>query len=947
VETTGQLTASTDVSLDNPLPAASSVSDQSASTTAYVMTGTIARGANVVGSSSGTDVSDSSADDSESSSPETKKHGHSGGKHKSAQQSGFNGNAQRSGFNGLTLDETAFSQRMKHLGSNRVRFGLYESYGNSVWDATPFSITDPKPQKLPIYRERFGADAGGPLLIPHLYDGRQKTFFFVDYELDRHTITVNKFATVPTAAERGGDFSALGITLYNPFSNIAGPRTSWGLQLPQQYLDPAAQGLLKLIPPPNLPGNILNYHQQLALPQSIDKVNTRFLHNVSPRTTLLAAYNLVSMSSLQSPMYPTVSDHLKVRSQNVTLGVTSNINPRFDNEIRFNFNRSRVQDLSGFAYTNNITGDLGIIGGSTAPMDWGAPAISLLNFTGLNDATPELTRNQTFRLSDNVAHYFPRHTVRFGGEVRRRYLSSFARTNPRGSYDFSGLMTSQLDDQGNPIDGTGYDFADFLLGLPDTTTIDNSVSSYYGRDWWFVGYVEDDWRIHPRLSLNIGLRYEYITPFTEKYNRLSTLILNPGFTAVAPVRPGQVRPFGSGIVPASILRQNTRDLEPRIGIVWRPLNRGPVIRAGYATFYTGTLYNSLFTDLTGQPPFAETQTPVTSATSLLTLKNGFPAVAPDFIQNTAALDPNFKLAYAQIWNMTVEMPISTSTTTEVTYTGTKGTYLKMVSSPNSPAPGPLLGADQRRRIPGVGDFDYETPSGNSIYNGVQIRFQRRMAHGLRLLTYYTFSKSIDDTSSIGLGTQSSVVQDWTNIRAERGLSTFDIRHQVRGWVSWEVPSAKRAGWIGNALSNWRIAPNFIINSGAHITPLISTLAANPTGALFSQRPDQICNPTLPANKRTTLSYVNTACFVIPAIGQFGDARRGAITGPGMTLVNLELARRLNIGDRYRMDFRVEAQNLFNHANYSNVVNTVGASSFGSVTSAEPMRTFDVVLKVHF
>jgi trimeric autotransporter adhesin len=956
METKGQLTASTDVSLNNPLPMVPGVSDQSASTTAYVMSGTIARGANIVGSPTGSDVSDSSGDDSESSSSKTGKHGHSGGKHKNAQQSGFNGNALQSGLNGnalqsgsngLTLDETAFSQKMKHLGSNRVRFGLYEIYGNSVWDATPFSITDPHPLKLPIYRERFGADAGGPLSIPHLYDGRQKTFFFVDYELDRHTVPVDKFATVPTAAQRGGDFSSLGTTLYNPYSNIAGPRTAWGTQVPQQYFDSAAQGLLKLIPPANLPGNILNYHQQQALPQSIDKLNTRLLHNISPRTSLLGAYNLVSMRSMQSPIYPTLSDHLSVMDQNVTLGVTINITPRFDNEIRFNFNRSRVQDLSGFAYTNNITGDLGMIGGATAPIDWGAPSISLLNFTGLSDVTPQLTRNQTFRLSDNVAHYFPRHTVRFGGEVRRRYLSSFVRTNPRGSYDFNGLMTSQLDDQGNPIDGTGYDFADFLIGLPDTTSVNNSEAYYYGRDWWFVGYVEDDWRIHPRFSLNIGLRYEYITPFTEKYNRLSTLLLNPAFTAVAPVQPGQAWPFGSGIVPASILLQNSHDLEPRIGIVWRPLNRGPVIRAGYATFYTGSIYNSLFTDLTGQPPFAETQTPVTSASSLLTLKNGFPAVAPDFIPNTAAVNPNFKLGYAQIWNMSVEMPISTSATTEVTYTGTKGTYLEMVSAPNSPTPGPLIGADQRRRIPMAGDFNYETPAGNSIYNGVQVRFQRHMAHGLRFLTYYTFSKSIDDTNSIGLGTQSSVVQDWTNIPAERGLSTFDIRHQLRSWLTWEVPSAKRGGWIGNALNNWRIAPNLIVSSGAHITPLISTLAANPTGALFSQRPDQICNPTLAASQRTALRFINTACFAIAPIGQFGDARRGAITGPGMTLVNLELARRLNIGERYRMDFRVEAQNLLNHANYTNLVNTVGASSFGSVTSAEPMRTFDLVLRVHF
>lgn len=943
VETKGQPTASTDVSVDNPLPSAPGVSDQSASNTAYLIPGTIARGANVMGATSDPNASDNSGDDSEGDSSK-KKHGHSGsgGKHKDAQQSGSSG---------LSLDELAFNQKMKHLGSNRVRFGLYESYGNSVADATPYSIDDPNAKKLPVYRERFGANAGGPLVIPHLYDGRENTFFFVDYELDRHTDPVNKFDTVPTAAERGGDFSGPGLTLYNPFSNIAGPRTVWGSQVPQQYLDSAAQGLLKLVPLPNLPGDILNYHYQQVLPQSIDKVNTRILHSVSPRTTLLAAYNLVSLRSDQAPMYPTLSDHLSVLDQNVTLGMTVNINPRFINEIRFNFNRSRVQDNSGFAFNNNITGNLGMTGGATAPIDWGAPSISLVNFTGLNDATPELTRNQTFRLGDNVSRYFSKHTLRFGGEVRRRELSSFARANPRGSYDFSGIMTSQLDAQGNPTSG-GSDLADFLIGLPDTTTVDTSVASYYGRAWWLVGYFEDDWRIHPRFSINLGLRYEYVTPYTEKYGRFSTLLLNPTITNVAPVQPGQPSPFGAGVVPASILGVNSHNLEPRIGIAWRPLNRGPVIRAGYGIFYTGSVYNFLFAELTGQPPFAQTFSPVTSATSLLTLKNGFPPVAPDFIPNTRAIDPNQKLGYAQIWNVSMEIPISNSTTTEVTYTGTKGTHLEMVFSPNSPTPGPLIGSDQRRQIPNVGNFNYDTSGGNSIYHGVQVRFQRRMAHGVRFLAYYTFSKSIDDTSAIGTGTVNSIVQDWRNIPAERGLSDFDIRHQLRSWMTWELPFGERGrwlrqGWIGDALSNWRIAPNLVYNSGSHITPLISDAAANPTGALFSQRPDQICDPTLPASQRSPLQYINTSCFVIAPIGQFGNARRGSITAPSMTVVNLELARRLHVGERYRMDLRVEGQNLFNHPNYLNLVNTVGASDFGAITAAAPMRTVDLVLRLHF
>jgi len=970
VETKGQPTASTDVSLDNPLPSAPGVSDQPTSNTAYLIPGTIARGANVMGATADPNASDNSGDDSESDSSK-KKHSHSGsgGKHKDAQQSGSSG---------LSLDELAFNQKMKHLGANRVRFGFYESYGNSLTDAIPFSVNDPNPKKLPGYRERFGANAGGPLVIPHIFDGREKTFFFVDYELDRHTDPVSKFLTVPTMAERGGDLSALGVTLYNPCSSgtpgptcvlNTGTRAPLGTQIPQQYLDPTAQALLQYIPLPNLPGNTLNYHQQQSLPQGIDKVNTRILHSLSPRTTLLVAYNLVDMRSDQAPMYPTLSENLDLMDHNVTLGVTVNINPRFIAETRFNFSRASTRDLSGFAYTNNIEGNLGIAGGSILPIDWGAPGIGMVTFSGLSDATPELVHNQTFRLAENLSKYFSKHTLRFGGEVRRRDLSSFVRANPRGVYEFSGLMSAQLDANGQAVDGTGSDLADFLMGLPETTTLDTSVASYYNRDWWLVGYFEDDWRIRPRFSIDFGLRYEYVTPYSEKYNRYSTLVLNPEVlnpaipdsalfgqsNLVAAVQPGQINPFTGRVVPASILQTPAHNLEPRIGIAWRPLNRGPVIRAGYGIFYTGSVYNVLTGELTGQPPFAQTFSPITSPTGLLTLKNGFPPVAADVISNSNAVDPNYKLGYAQIWNVSMEMPISNSTTTEVTYTGTKGTHLEMVFQTNSTTPGPLLGADSRFRIANATNFNYDTSAGNSIYHGVQVRFQRRMAHGVRFLAYYTFSKSIDDTNAIGIGTANSVVQNWRDPAGDRGLSSFDIRHQFRSWVTWELPFGDRGlwlrqGWIGDALSNWRVAPNLIINSGGHITPLIYSLAADPSGAIFAERPNEGCNPNLPASQRSTLRYFNTNCFTFPdtsVTGIFGNAPRGAITGPGSFIVNLELARRLHVGERYRMDVRLEGQNLFNHPNYTNVINTLGASDFGSVTSALPMRTIDLVLRVHF
>ena len=216
----------------------------------------------------------------------------------------------------------------------------------------------------------------------------------------------------------------------------------------------------------------------------------------------------------------------------------------------------------------------------------------------------------------------------------------------------------------------------------------------------------------------------------------------------------------------------------------------------------------------------------------------------------------------------MEMPISNSTTTEVTYTGTKGTHLEMVFQPNSTDSRP---GDRRRwppPHPNATNFNYDTSAGNSIYHGVQVRFQRRMAHGVRFLAYYTFSKSIDDTNAIGVGTANSVVQDWRNPAGDRGLSSFDMRHQFRSWVTWELPFGDRGrwlrqGWIGDALSNWRVAPNLILNSGAHITPLIYSLAADPSGAIFAERPNESCNPNLPASQRSPVRYFNTSCFTFP------------------------------------------------------------------------------------
>jgi trimeric autotransporter adhesin len=955
VEPTGQPTAMADSVPQTSNSPAGNPLGQTTSSDSFLLSGTVASSRNFQNADVG-DQGDSLSgqDNPEDDSAQEKSAGKSKRKHS---QQGHGHHAKAAATDPGNIDEGTdvllANQRMKHLGANRVRFSLSNVYGNSIWNARPYSLAGESPTKLSNYNERFGASAGGPLLLPGIYDGRKRTFFYVNYQLDHQLDPLNTFLTVPLPAERRGDFSERGVQLFDPKSNLSGPRKPLGSVIPADRLDPAAQGLMNLIPLPNLPGTVQNYHRQGVVPQRIDRLNARVLHSLSAQLSLEASYNLVSLRAENSTPYPSFSGHQSVRDQNLTIGLTQNWTPRFLNQTQTNFNRSRIQSLNGFAYKQDLAGHLGITGISGAPIDWGAPAINLTNFDGISDAIPAIDRNQTVRLVDNISYTLHKHTMRAGGEIRRREINTFSDPTPRGDFTFTGLMTSQLDSSGHTIHGTGFDLADFLLGLPETTNVRFGSSRNYGRDWWFASYFEDDWRVHPRFSVNLGVRYELVTPLSEKYNRLANLDLNPTITAVALVLPGQPAQF-SGSLPASLIRIDTRDWAPRVGFAWRPLNRGPVIRGGYGMFYTGSVYNQVFTSMIDQAPFAQSQTSLTSDTRVLTLENGFPPQAPDLNPNTIAVNPDYQVGYAQIWNLSVETPISPSLTIETTYTGTKGTHLDLLLAPNQALPGNPIGADSRRRIPNAADFTYETSGADSIFHGVQVRVQRRMAHGMRFLTLYTFSKSIDDASAIGVGNKNNLVQNFTNIAAERGLSSFDVRHQLRNWFSYELPFGERGRWLRNGwtsalCSNWKVSSVTVFSSGARFTPLLSGADVNGTGAIFSQRPDKVANPNLPSDQRKAFQFFNSNAFAFPPVDRFGDAARGSIIGPGVMTVDFALQRRMHFGSdgRVRADFRWEVQNALNHPNYSGLSTVIDGDAFGRVRGTQPMRTMDIAIKVHF
>ena len=846
-------------------------------------------------------------------------------------------------------------QRIMRQTINRVRFSFFERFGTSAWDARPYSLTAQNPEKLNTYRNRFGISLGGPMVLPKIYDGRDKTFFFLNYNGNYSTSAIDSFSTVPLLEERMGDFSTRGLQLFDPFSNLIGPRTPLGSVIPAGMLDPAALGLLQFIPEPNLPGLVQNFHLQATVPNSSHMVNFRIMHTISPKLNLQVSYNLNSSHSRSVANVPELRSRGSGLGQNATIGFTQQFSQRFNHNSQLNWTRQRNDSLSRFAFTQDIAGGLGITGISTDPVNWGVPQINYTNFVDLNDPIPSLRRNQTVRYTDSLMYARGKHTLRAGGEVRR--MQNNLRTDPtaRGLFTFTGLMTADLDANRQPVAGTGWDFADFLLGLPQSTNVRFGSTSTYFRNWGLSGFVQDDWRIHPRFSAQIGVRYEFFTPLVERYDKIANLDVDDAITAVAVVLPGQTAPF-SGIIGRALIKPDNNNWSPRVGIAWRPkVKMATTVRAGYGVFYNNSIYTQLAFSMANQPPHANAQTLLTSSAQVLTLVNGFPVVPVGDVSNTIAVDPDYRVGYAQIWNFSVQTQVTRNWNAEVVYTGTKGTHLDLFRSPNRALPGGPLGTEFNRRIPNAPGFTYDTYGASSIYHALRATLQRRFAGGLMVRSQYTFGKSLDNASSIGGGAQ-VVVQDDNNFDAERGRSSFDVRHQFTTFFMVELPFGERRrwakrGWQAAWFGEWSLNGNVTLNAGTPFTARVLGSAANNsgTGNSFSERPDQVGDPNLPRDQRTIARWFNTDAFALPAPGVFGNASRNTISGPGTAQVNFSVGRGIRFGpdNRRRFDLRWEVQNLFNHPNFSGIGTVVNSTNYGRVLGARAMRSMDLSLRVSF
>jgi hypothetical protein len=880
---------------------------------------------------------------------------------------GFGG---RGGGPGGPFMGGGFPGRGGMMRQSRFNGSVYSTYQNSFLNARPYSLTGEELNQALQINNTFGAQIGGPL--PWGSSGgstrrrQQPGMWFVSYSGSRNRNPYSIFTTVPTELERSGDFSQTSlhagplagqnVVIYDPASGSATPFAD--AKIPASRIDPASAALLQYIPLPNLPGSVQNYTLQRSLISSSETISARINTRLSNKDNVFANYSYRSGDSVSSQIFPGLDTDRTNRSQNVSLGGIHRFQPRFILNYRITFNRVRNLSSNPFSFTNDVAGKLGITGISNDPINYGIPTVSFTNYGDLQLGSPALNRTQTLTFSGGLNKIGNKHSFQIGGDLGFNQRNMDTDPNARGTFDFTGFATSAFDKEGYPLAGTGYDFADFLLGLPYQTSRRYGSSNNYLRSKNFSVFFQDNWRARANLTVNFGVRYEYIQPYYELYDHMVSLDVAPDFTAVAPVFPMQSGPY-SGPFPRSLVNGDKNDFGPRIGIAWKPKSSSHyVFRAGYGIFYSPSTYPYIASQLIGQPPFAVNQTVLTTPETPLTLQNGFPVDPSITILNSYAIDPDYRVGYVQQWNANLQTQLLKLYTLEIGYSGARGTRLDILRAPNRAPSGVSPGNTQNSLgISNAGIFLYQQSGANSILHSGRVQVMRRFSRGFRLQSSYTLSKSIDDASGVG-GGGLVVVQNDRDIAAERALSSFDQRHRFDTSFNFELPFGERrrflastAPFLQTLIAGWNLMGSYQLYSGTPLTArLLGNLSNNSgTGSNSSERPDSTgVSPTLSGSGQTTGHYFNTQAFAIPLPGLFGNAGRNTIPGPGTNQLNLSLRKSFRLDDNNRrVDLTWQVSNALNHPNWGGVSTVVNALNFGQVTSVRSMRQMTLNLRVSF
>jgi hypothetical protein len=861
---------------------------------------------------------------------------------------------------------------------------LYVQDDNAALDAQAYSLSGQEAGKASYNQLKAGAFIGTPVKVPGLFDWSKTTFLTAGWYGIRGSTPYDAYSTVPTLAERGGNFSGLTSRDGSPIL-IYDPQT--GQPFPSNIIDPsefssAAAALLPYIPVPNLPGTTQNFHYITSAESDTDNLSLRLIHNFisgggpgfappggggggrgggrrGPRNNINVGFNWTRVKSAIVNPFPSLAGSTNTQGWNGNARWTYG-KGKITNSLGFTYNHNRTSTTNLYSGVTDVAGNAGITGISTDPFDWGLPGFSFNGFTGLSGPIPSRELDQTYTISDTVIWNHAKHNVRFGGDYRRILQGFRSARNAEGSFIFTGFATADyLPGSTQAAPNTGYDFADFLLGLPQQTSLQSGTTDYEFRANSYDAFVQDDWRIFANLSLNLGLRYEYNSPFSETENRIANLdtSFSPASTSAFLVLPGQTGPY-SGVFPATLVRPDRNNFAPRLGLAWRA-NKNTVVRAGYGINYNLAQYGIFIRNFAFQPPFAITQTnsvpDVTNpSASPLTLENGFPNNASSAVTNNYALDPNYKLGYVQIWNVDIQRQLPGNVQLNVGYNGAKGTRL---DTERALIP-TCASTDTCTSTEASAPYIYESSEGNSILHAGSVRVRKRMSKGLGVSGVFVFSKSIDDASSIGGGSV-VVAQNPFDLPAQRGLSSFDQKFKFTGNWIYDLPfgDGRRfltKGALSHALGGWQWSGDFTIASGLYFTPQVLGATADINrGVSGSIRANIVPNELLKVANPSTAEWFNTGAYCAPGPAScpggtvYGDAGRDIIEGPAQFTFDTTINKTIVIRESRSLELRLTANNVFNTPYFSGLNTIVNSPTFGEITGVSNMRRVTMVARFRF
>jgi hypothetical protein len=806
--------------------------------------------------------------------------------------------------------------------------------GNSAWDARPFSFTNQNTAKPDYSDLQLAGQFGGPLKIPGLL--RTGPNLFVGYQRTSDHSAITQPTVVPTALERGGDFSQSRDAGGAPVQ-IVDPATGqpfFGNRIPASRVSPQAASLLGYYPLPNLENSgRFNFQTPLVTITRQDTLQTRVTQAPFGRNQTFGNATYQRTSTVSTNVFG-FTDTTTVSGLDAAVNWSRRFSQFFSLRLRYQYTGLSTEVAPYFANRLNVSGAAGITGNDQDPQNWGPPTLAFASgIEGLSSAAYTSNHTQTHVWAAESLVSRGRHNLTVGGGVHRQLVDVMSQQNARGSFAFTGAAT-------------GNDLADFLLGAADTSAIAFGNADKYLRAPSYEAYFTDDWRVSPALTINAGVRWEYDAPFSERDGRLVNLDIARGFTSVAPVIASN--PLGTLTgerYPQSLIRSDWSGLQPRLGVAWRPLPASSlVIRGGYGVYRNTNVYQSVALLLAQQPPLSKTFSVQSSASRPLTLSDGFD-VSPGFAANTFAVDPDFRVGRAENWQLSVQKDLPASLTVLMSYLGTRGTRLLQEVLPNTY---PIGAINPCPTCPS--GFVYLTSNGRSARQAGQFQLRRRLRNGFTATAQYTLSKADDDAGAFNAAglNGSAIAQDWQHPDADYGPSNFDQRHLVTAQLQYSSGVGVTGGALidglkGSLLKGWTVTTQFTTGSGLPFTPVY--LAAVPgTGVTGTIRPDLT---SAVIDSTAAGYYLNPAAFAAPATGRWGTAGRNSLTGPAQFSLNAGITRSFPWRDRLNLDWRLDATNVLNRVTYTGVNALFGSPQFGLPSRANTMRRVQTTLRVRF